>query len=238
MQGDAICGQNEAVQTILHGIRDHDEKRSLAIEACHWAVSADALAITQLLLLTMNNVSIPINELKRHQTALINAITSRHHEMVQLLFQMGADTEMRCADGITPLMHAVRSGNKITVSLILTKAKADATSLGWIALHTVADMGDCEMVNLLLTNDADIGARSLKTFQKRFSPTSNGSPIQSKVAAAQIKNVDIGWTALLRAADRGDEEMVKLLLNKGAKVDAENLMQFTPLMCASEAKHE
>lgn len=226
-------GQSEAVQAILDRMRNHDEKRNLAIEAFHWAVSANNLAITRLLL-NMNDVSIPINALKPHKTALISAISSGHHEMVQLLLQMRADTETRCLEETTPLMHAVHSRNEITVSLLLTReANVDATSSGWTALHAAADKGDYEMVKTLIANDANIEARSPRTFRKGPSLAPNGSP-----PAAQVGDVDTSWTALLRAADRGDEVMVKLLLEQGAKIDAKNSIQLTPLMCASEAKHE
>ena len=229
--------QSEAVQAILDSMRDHDTKTILAIEAFHWAVADNNVAITTLLLNT--NVSIPINALKPHQTALIDAISSGHNEMVQHLLQMRADREARCIEEITPLMHAVRRRDKRIVNVLLSfPADVNATSSGWTALHAAADMGDCEMVSLLLQNDAHIEARSPRTFQKRPFNVANGSPTLSKVSTVQVGDVDAGWTALLRAADRGDEAMVKLLLERGAEVNAKNSIQLTPLMCASEAKHE
>ena len=177
---------------------------------------------------------------KSGETPLIAAISSGDEEMVRLVLQRGADVEARCVEEISPLMHAVNHGYEVIAEELLRKdAQADETTSGWTPLHRATDMVDVRMVKLLLANDADIEARSPKEFLPKRSTLDrmkSGELDDSDDGASSTK--EQGWTALLRAASKGDEVMVRLLLDKGADIEARNPSKCTPLMCAAEGKHE
>lgn len=122
---------------------------------------------------------------------------------VRLLLDSGVDIEAKEeGDDATPLIVAASHGQTDTVELLLERgAKIEAKdNVGDTPLIAAAcdcaviDMPDTfNAINLLLQKGADIGATNKK-----------------------------GTTALMRAADWGRSEIVKLLLEKGANVEAKD----------------
>lgn len=176
---------------------------------------------------------------KSGETPLISAITTGDDELVQLMLQRGASVEARCVDQITPLMHATNHGYPSILELLLSKdAQVDTTTAGWTVLHRAADMGNTPMVKSLLAKGADIEARSPKEFLPKKHPLARlGSDLEG-YDEIDASDADIGWTALLRAATNGQEAMVRLLIEKGADIEARSPDYGTPLICAAEGNHE
>lgn len=176
---------------------------------------------------------------KSGETPLISAITTGDVELVRLMLHRGADVEARCVDHITPLMHAVMRGHLSILDLLLSKgAQVDATTAGWTALHRAADLVNVPMATLLLSKGADIGSRSPKDFlPKKRSLARLGSDLD-EYDEVDASDADIGWTALLRAATKGQQAMVRLLIKKGADIEARSANNSTPLTCAAECNFE
>ena len=172
---------------------------------------------------------------KSGETPLISAITTGDVELVRLMLHRGASVEARCVDHITPLMHAVMRGHISILDLLLSKdALVDATTAGWTALHRATDLVNVPMVTLLLAKGADIESRSPKDFlPRKHSLARLGSDLDD-YDEVDASDADIGWTALLRAATKGQEAMVRLLIEKGADVEARSPNNGTPLTCAAE----
>ncbi|KAL9129679.1 MAG: hypothetical protein Q9217_001921 [Psora testacea] len=187
------------------------------------------------------DLSVDFNAItKSGKTLLINAISSGDDRLVENILESGADVEARCDGGISPLMYAVIHGQKMIAGLLLSRgAQANATTSGWTVLHKAIDLADWNMAQLLLENGADIEARG----SKRFASNKGGSARRdSKDIDSADEDADSddekGWTCLLRAADCGKEPMVRLLLDHGADIEAQNSSNGTPLSCAAENQHE
>ncbi len=177
---------------------------------------------------------------KSGETPMIAAIVTGDDELVRLMLQRGADVEARCADRITPLMHAISHGyNSIAELLLSHRAQVDAPTSGWTPLHRATDLVNISMVSTLLAHGADIEAKSPKDFSPRKHPLGAlKSPKMDDSDDDHSSSNDQGWTPLLRAACNGEEKMVHLLLQKGAAIEARNPSNGTPLICACERQHD
>ncbi|MDE0200553.1 MAG: ankyrin repeat domain-containing protein [Caldilineaceae bacterium] len=133
--------------------------------------------------------------------ALFTAIEKGDVETVRLLVEAGAD--VNAAEGFggnTPLHEAVEEGNAEIVQ-ILVDAGADIEAEGFMdqtPLSLAAEEGASEIMQILLGQGADNG-------------TQEG---EDKQAPA------IGSEALFTAIEKGDVEMVRILVEAGADINA------------------
>ena len=176
---------------------------------------------------------------KSGETPLISAITTGDDELVRLMLQRGASVEARCADQITPLMHAVNRESLTILELLFGKgAQADTTTAGWTVLHKAVDMNNVHMVRLILANHADIEARGPKEFLLMKNPLARLGSDFGDYDEVDASDADEGWTALLRAATNGQEAMLRLLIEHCADIEARSPSNGTPLTCAAEGNYE
>jgi ankyrin repeat protein len=103
----------------------------------------------------------------------------------------GADINYRNAAGVTPLIVACGGMGPIAQIEQLLSAGADVhaeDTAGWTALHYVCSTGVSQLLHPLLEAGAKVN----------------------------IPTKDKGWTPLTRAAFRGNEDAVRILLTRGA----------------------
>ncbi|MCJ1402164.1 hypothetical protein MMC11_005383 [Xylographa trunciseda] len=164
-------------------------------------------------------------------TPLILAISSGEIDIVGSLLRKGVNVESRCATGRTPLMWAVVSGNEAIVSLLFENgALVDQMSWEMTPLHEALDSGDLRMVKQLLSHGANI---DIKTSRK-YSKPSLVSP-----GRRDIERVwGHAWTPLYRAANSGREDIVQLLIEEGADIEARGPSELTALMLAVKDRHD
>ncbi|MCL7027222.1 hypothetical protein MKW94_020023 [Papaver nudicaule] len=176
-----------------------------------------------------------------------------HFEIMRLLLLKGANYDALTSDGRTPLHLAVAEQKRDCVKLMLANgAKTDIGSTidGETPLHLAANLGDEQMVKLLLQKGAnkyirdkygktpyDMAAESGQS--RLFNAKGELRTIHRLLErGASINGKDQhGWTALHRAAFKGNMDIVRMLLDKGAYIDSRDEDGYTALHCASEAGH-
>ncbi len=167
---------------------------------------------------------------KRGLSALHHALSSTKHrsaEMAAELLVAGADPEQRAADGYTPLMSAVDSGQVAKVSLILSENVAvDAeTRDGRTALIVAAGREHPAPVRRLLKAGAKAEGGSGK-FTALTQAVRAGLHETTRLlldAGADPNRVAAdGRRPLMLAARGGHDEIVRALLDKGADINGRN----------------
>ena len=179
--------------------------------------------------------------LESGKTSLIEAISKRNEEEINLLLSQGANVETTCAEMMSPLMHAVTLRAPDIVSTLLEHgASVDVSLSGWTPLHKAVDLGDVASMRLLLSHGADIEFKSPLEFVNAQSAKARIRAIASGEPNVESDNVSVsdrGWTPLHRASRKDNEAVVRFLLDHGADIEAQTPEKFTPLMCACENLH-
>ncbi len=156
---------------------------------------------------------------------LFRAIRGNDAPAVSALLRRGADANSKDQDGATPLMQAALYGEPGLLKLLLDKGadpnarnKVGATALLW-SVH------DLRKVRLLLQKGADVNARSeggklpllLAAYYSRSAET-----VKFLLEhGADLRATDNrGAGVLLFAAQGGDLDTIRLLLDKGVDVNA------------------
>lgn len=143
-------------------------------------------------------------------TPLTASINAGHAEITKLLIAKGADVNAKDRSGRTPLGIALDKGQREIADLLRQHGAKEEKSAGQSnaqpakTLHQAAADGDLEQVRKLIAQGADANA----TEGERT------------------------WTPLLAAATKGHAEIVKFLLESGAKVNAADSYGYTPLYYA------
>jgi len=136
------------------------------------------------------------------------AALGNHPNIIKTLAKVGGNLERHALGGETPLASAVRSRNRLSVKTLL-ELGADPNvedSNGFTPLHTAVDLGETELVALLLESKrCDINKVSKKE----------------------------GNTALHLAAMRGSVDAIEILIEHGASPNARNQKLITPLHIAA-----
>ncbi len=128
--------------------------------------------------------------------ALHWAVQLRNLEAMEILLKNRADASISDLNGLSPLSSAAHLQNYEAVSMLLRNKKANKVDVnisnvgGSTALHHACREDNVGLAKLLIEHGADVNARCAG-----------------------------GWTALHRAAT-GNEELLRLLLDNGAAIDA------------------
>jgi ankyrin repeat protein len=161
---------------------------------------------------------------------------------LKLLADKGANLRVSKA-GFTPLMAATRGGDLDTFRLLIAQG-ADVgarTKSGYTALYGAASWPEsAAIVSLLLDKGADPKTRletsglAADVFTPVMAAVMRGDTESLKRfldagADVNVQGGDFGRTALLMAATTGREDVVQLLLNKGANPSARDHGGNTPL---------
>jgi len=138
---------------------------------------------------------------------LHNSIRHKRRDLIELLFQCGADVNSKDRMGLTPLCYAVRFHDDTKFMNILIANGAEVNikhSGGETLLQYAVIRGKTEAVKLLLEAGAEVDE----------------------------KDDESGFTALHHAARFGNKDAAELLIAKGADINAKDKQGHTPLYVA------
>jgi len=176
-------------------------------------------------------------------TALMWGVTSL--EKVRLLVDAGADVNARSKQGMTALLIAANNAGSIEILRFLVSKGAKVEGP---VLVSAASSGDLEMVRFLMEKGADLNATTPSGDTALQFAASIGNVAMAKLLLAKRADVNAvtteatkvrkgpvalnHLTALMYAAPYGSPEMLRTLIDAGAKVNARDIREMTPLMLA------
>ncbi|OCT45772.1 hypothetical protein CLCR_01420 [Cladophialophora carrionii] len=176
------------------------------------------------------------------RTPLYLACVGGFLRSVEMLLEEGARTDVIAEQGQTALYKAAGKGQEEIVEVLL-RYGADPDlghgRLGETILYKAAWYNELDVVDHLITFGADV---NIKNSKKMESYKDSKEKILHGVLAGLSKDHAMmnGWgkTALHAAAFRGHQEMVRVLLDAGADIEATGNDKVTPMYLAAQQKHK
>jgi ankyrin repeat protein len=216
----AANGSGEAMRAILAAGADVNTANAFGATALMWGIT-DAEKVRMLL---AGGADVRARS-KMGRTALyLAAANDGSSATVKILLDREANPTERDNQQSTPLLAATATNDLASIKLLLEHGADpnDADVFGMTALMNAAANNNLKAIEMLLSRGADVNAVS-----------------KSEVNQG-VKNGPIAlgkFTALMVAAPAGSPEVVKAVLDAGAKVDAIDVRNMTPLMLAIAGDH-
>jgi ankyrin repeat protein len=171
-----------------------------------------------------------------------------HEQVAHVLLKAGAAVDETEEGGWTALMFAAQNGHE-RCALALLEAKADpnkaapdgVTALMWAALN-----GHEQVALVLLEAGASLKVVSIDNFTMLMAASLGGLTTvlervlpQSDIDAAVIPShaTQAGYTALMYAAEAGQQHCVHMLLSAGARKEVQTATGKTALSLARDSGH-
>ena len=230
---DAVrSGDKEAVRSLLEQHADVTAAQADGTTPLAWAVHQDDLEIVDLLIRAGSSVN-AANDYGI--TPLSLACVNRSTAMVEKLVQAAADPNISDPTGETPLMVCARTGSVDAVKLMIARGadvNVKETQREQTALMLAVAGKHSEVVRVLVDYGADVNARS------RISTLD--TPVRSPTYFPDVHfpTTTGGFTPLLFAAQQGDIESARILLEAGANVNYATSEDGSALVVAAASGHE
>jgi len=221
---DAVkSGDRQAVQSFLKNHADVNAADPDGTTPLEWAVRADDLEMARQLLAAGANAK-AANRLG--VTPLSLAATNADAPMIEALLKAGADAKATLPGGETMLMSAAHTGNPDAVKALLAHGadvNARESSYGETALMWAVAENHAAAARVLIDHGADVNARStlLKYPEDRFG-------LEGVLTILPHGN----WTPLMYAARQGSLDAARVLVEKGADLNATDPDGTTALIVA------
>lgn len=179
------------------------------------------LPIVQYLLSKGANVNARATDTK--ETAVMNAVTRGHTEVIKALLAAKADVSLRNSFDFNAFTSAVAAGNQEVAAMLLEAgAKIDDGASGLTPLAFAVSSGNTEMMRFLVAHGADVNHGAKSGEQTALISAVLGAQVESVKTLIELK-ADVNakmkdGTTALKLAQKGDqEEIVALLVAAGAK---------------------
>jgi ankyrin len=239
-------GREDVVKFLLGKGADANSQREDGWTPFTEASSQGHVGVAQLLLEHMGVWDVDTQD-RYGEAALHHAAGNGHEGMVAFLLSKGANANIRSDEGLTPLMQALIAGHVGVARLLLEHMGGKDVNTQDLhsktALFHAAGNGYEDMVAFLLSKDANATIAS----DEGLTPLMEVS-IEGHVGVARLllehmggqgsdTTDNAGMTALHHAALQGHDDMVSVLLAKGAHPNTTDLDGRTALACASYRYH-
>jgi ankyrin repeat protein len=170
-------------------------------------------------------------------TPLMIACENKLYDVVGALLSAGANTNLARLSGETALMIAARTGDPRIVRALLARGadvNAKEHRQHQTALMRAAAAKHPELVRALVEGGANIHARSRVT----SSIVNRGDPGGRRTGYVWVGEAKFGgYTPILFAAQQGDVDSAKILLDAGADPNDHAADGMTPLILAAYGRH-
>jgi ankyrin repeat protein len=214
-------GIDGTVSTLLAAHADVNARDDTGATALAWAVLRNNAGVASRLLKAHANPNLAD---ANGVTPLMLAIEGSTSDSVRQLLAAGADPNLARPDGETPLMTAVRVGSsEIAGQLLARKVQVNAVESQFHQTALMWAVGHPDIVRQLLAQGADKSAATKvwKTVATNYTPVvstigNTGIPWNYD---SEYEGASGGFTALIFAAQKGDVESAKLLLDAGTDVN-------------------
>ena len=217
----AMHGDKARVRALLGQRADVNSPQIDGTTALHWAVRANDLELTEVLIRAGARALAANHE---GATPLLLAAINGNAAIIERLIAAGADPKAPLTkSGDTALMLASRTGKLDAVQILLdhgAEVNAKETWGGTTALMWAVSERHTDVAKLLIARGADVNAKS------NFVPSASGrgfegtAPVAPKPKQA-IEEFASGWlTPLMFAAREDDVAAARLLIDSGADINA------------------
>ena len=217
----AMRGDKSAVRALLERKVDVNAPQVDGTTALDWAVRADDVELTEMLLKAGANASVANQS---GATPMLLAAMNGNAAILERLIRAGADPNAPISEtGDTVLMMTARTGTLDAVRVLLdhrANVNAKETWGGTTALMWAVSERHPEITRLLVERGADVNAKS------NFVPSASGRGFEGTAAVAPkagqtVEEFASGWmTPLMFAAREDDLESARTLVQGGADVNA------------------
>ena len=240
-------GNKEAARSLLEQQVDVNAPQPDGATALAWAVHRDDLETAELLIRAGANVN-AANDYG--VTPLSLACTNRNAAMVEKLLEAGANPNAALWTGETVLMTCASTGNLEAVKSLLAhgaEVNAKEPKKGQTALMWAVAEKRPEVARALVEHGADVHARSkfiptLEPFTISCAPehpcetgATTGSTYEATI---HFRSSTGGFTPYLFAAQQGDVDSARLLLEAAVDVNEATPDDGSALVVASASGHE
>lgn len=232
-------GDKEAVRSLLKELADVNAAQADGATALAWAVHRDDLETAELLILAGANPS-AANDYG--VTPLSLACTNRNAAMVEKLLEAGADPKAVQWTGETVLMTCTSTGSVEAVKLLLAHGadvNAKETEQEQTALMWAVAEKQPEIVQALVEHGADVHARSkITSLPEPFVIDTAGVFGSNYPPTVHFPKTKGGFTPLLFAAQQGNVDSARILLDAGADVNEATEEDGGALVVATASGHQ
>ena len=235
-------GDLEKVVNLLENGADVNAAQMDGTTSLAWAVYDDNEAMVDFLIRAGRDGA-DVNAMNEYGvTPLHLACTNQNSAIVAKLLQAGADPNQAKWTGETPLMSCANTGTVAAVRDLLdhgadvnaSESTQDQTALMWAAAEKHPDV-----IKLLIERGANVHAVSRTIPEpESFLIETPGSMGQNFPTTLRFREETGGFTALLFAAQQGELESTRHLLDGGADIDFSTMEEGSALVIATAAGHE